>query len=282
MKKTLLYILLTLTVNAVAAQTVYRTTFQKGSQYMKQLAMSSDEIFYRGEQVLNINAKSTLYRLYTVNDTSGDTYFIKISTKKVTDTMKSMGLQTTYSSEIPFDTTSFIARSLNRLIGKETNVVVNKSNVIESTSNNYLPNKSDSLLTFISMLPDNLITGNQFELIAKLPIDDLLKKKNKWTDSILTTYGKEIIHYTIDRVSDSTSLVSFKGTAFKTYNYAENRTPVQYNFNTNITGTMMVNNRSAIITERYTKTASSGYESINGKVISIAKRSTILETVKKL
>jgi len=270
-------------LNAVNAQMVHRNVlFKQGDRYEKQVTNKSNMIMRRGGQTLNLDGSYTVSRSYVVNDTTAGAYSFTITTQKVTDTLKGMGQQLEYDSEKSSATGSLLEKTLKRLIGKSTDVVINKTGKITTVSDKFTLSQEDSLINLSSLLPDKFIVGNTLELIAGLPTSNLLKKGAKWTDSVLTTNGKEIIQYTINGVTDSTITIGFKGNGVKNHDYLKDKITIKDYSTSIITGYMIVDNNTSIVMKRFVKTDESGQQTINDISVSMEKKCTMIEIVKKL
>jgi len=283
MKKAPLCALFVLALNAVNAQVVHRNVlFKQRDLYEKMIANKSTMVMRRGEQTLNLDGSYTVSRSYMVNDTAAGTYSFTITTEKVTDTLKGMGEQMEYDSQKPSATGSLLEKTLKRLIGKSTDVVIDKTGKIIAVSNRFSLSQEDSLINLSSLLPGKFIVGNTLELIAGLPPSNSLKKGTKWNDTIQTTGGKEIIYYAIDGINDSTTTISFKGNGVKNHNYLKDKITIKDYSTSIITGYMIVDNNTSIVTKRFVKTDESGQQTINDISVSMEKKSTMIEIVKKL
>jgi len=252
-----------------------------GDRYRKTIYIRSNSITYRGRQTLAINRNSIVYKDYKVDDTLAGGISCEITIKKMADTIKAMGKQTGYSSDMPPDTSSFIQRALKSVTEKPARVNIDENEKISSVQNDYDLSPKDSVLSLSGLLPEKLIVGNTFELIASLPADRLLKKGAKWTDSVFTADTKGLMYYKVDNINDSVTTISFKGTEFKNYYNLQDTETAKYNLVTNISGKIVVDNNSAILKQRSTATATSGYEVINGVVVSFGKRTSVLEVVER-
>ena len=283
MKKSLpVCALFILALNAVDAQVVHHNVFFKqGDRYEKIVTNKSNMVMRRGDQTLNLDGSYAVSRSYVVNDTTAGAYHFTITTEKVADTLKGMGQQMEYNSEKPSATGSALEKTLKRLIGKSTGVVTDKTGKITAASNKFSLSQEDSLVNLSSLLSDKLIAGNTLDLIAGLPASNSLKKGSKWTDTILTIGGKEIIYYAIDGLNDSTTTISFKGNGVKNHEYVKDRTIFKDHSTSVITGYMIVNNNTSIVTKRLIKTDESGQQTINGASVSTEKKRDIIEIVKK-
>lgn len=283
MKKLPLLALFILALNTVNAQVIYRNVlFKQGDRYEKIVANKSNAVMQRGEQTLILDGSFTVSRSYVVNDTTTGAYSFTITTEKVTDTLKGMGQQMEYDSEKPSAAGSVLEKTLKKLIGKSTDVVTDKTGKIITVSNKFSLSQEDSLINLSSLLPGKFIVGNTFELIAGLPASSPLKRGTKWTDSVLTTGGKEIIQYTINGVTDSTITIDFKGNGVKVHDYVKDRIVIKDYSTSVINGYMIVDNNTSIVTKRFVKTDESGRQTINGISVSTEKKSTVIEIVKKL
>ncbi|RYU89622.1 hypothetical protein EWM62_15020 [Mucilaginibacter terrigena] len=275
MKKHLLLFIILFTATTCFAQTVLKN----GDKHTKKIYIRSNTVFQQGKRAVNIKSNSFVSRGYTAEQVSDNIFSFKITTDKITDTVKTDKQQINYSSDKAIDTSSFIEKSLNDVRKKILNVISDKSGILTVAFRTYLQNKNDSLLAFSGLLPDQLIVGNPIDLIVKLPYGYSLTKGTQWKSTIATVYGKQVLTFTVESTGPATSIISFKGGESKNYDNQQSKLPIRCYFNTNISGKMRVDNKSLIVKERNIKTASSGYQSINGVVFTVAKRSSISEIV---
>jgi hypothetical protein len=118
-------------------------------------------------------------------------------------------------------------------------------------------------------------------LTTRCATGGLYRKGASWTDSVFTTNSKEVLHYIVESITDTATVVNFTGISAKKYDFVQNQMPFKYYFFTNINGKMSIDNHSGIITARLTKTATTGRGSINGVFVAVKKRRSVWEVVNK-
>lgn len=273
MKKTFLALIIVLTGSVCNAQAL----FKDGDKYLRTVSVKTNTVLQQGNRSIDINTSSSVNRGYSVDKVAANMYKFIITTNKIADTVKTAKEQIKYSSDKMVDASSFIEKSLNDIKGKFISVVVGENGILVATSRIYPANKNDSLLAFSGLLPDQLIAGNTIDLIANIPRGYALTPGAKWTSIVATLYGKQTLSFTVISTGNGTSILSFKGTEERRYDNGQQAMPITCYFATNISGKMKVDNKSLVIKERYTKTATSGYQSINRVVFAVAKRSSIAE-----
>ena len=273
MKKTFLAFIIVFISGVSNAQGL----FKNGDKYIRTISVKTNTVLQQGNRSIDINTSSSVNRGYSVDKIAANMYKFIITTNKIADTVKTAKEQIKYSSDNMVDAGSFIEKSLNEVKGKFISIVVGENGILVATSRIYPANKNDSLLAFSGLLPDQLIAGNTIDLIANVPPGYALTPGTKWTSIVTTIYGKQVLTYTVLSTGNGTSILSFKGTEERRYDNGQQAMPITCYFATNLSGKMKVDNKSLVIKERYTKTATSGYQSINRVVFAVAKRSSIAE-----
>lgn len=264
------------------AQTAHRSAlFKLGDKYQNLVYTKSNTTLQRGVQTIDLKVNLSVTRSYLVIDTPANAYTFKIITEKITDTLKGAGQQMEYDSDKPIDQNSTLEKIMKRMIGKPTEVLIDKTGKIIMISKKYFLSHYDSLMVSSGLLYERLIAGNIVELVSTRPVLTKFKKGDKWTDTLMTTEGKDFIHYTVDFVTDSTATVNFKGSGLKDYAYSKNQISIKDHFSSIIEGYLIVDINTNIIKKRFTKTDSYGYESINGVSFSTQRKQETVEIIKK-
>ncbi|MEO8884652.1 MAG: DUF6263 family protein [Mucilaginibacter sp.] len=252
------------------AQTVQRIfTFEKGDNYQKRTFLNSTFIIQRGAKALTVTSSSSVYKTYKVTDVSDKAYTFKVSIPKMDVVITAAGASMHFDSEKDIDTTSKIETALKYMVGKHSDVLVDRTGIILSDDDFSDKLANDTLLSFAGIQPESFIKGSQFNVIPNFVVKRGIKKGYKWKDTATFSRQKMTTRFWIDQVTPTNTIIKFK--SFVTGDLV----------NSNSTGTYIVDNKSGILVQRLIQSISTGYQILNGVVYSTTRRISLSEDCAK-
>lgn len=128
--KYVLFILL-LTVDCANAQSTF-FKFNKADEFLKQTQANLNSTLQNGDQTLDLETYLAVTELYTVEEVSDSGYVFVVTTKKIVDSISTLGLQANYNSEMLSDTNSVSEKTLKDIVKRKTRIRVNRNGIISS------------------------------------------------------------------------------------------------------------------------------------------------------
>jgi len=238
-------------------------SFKTGDEFMRETSTRSSSLLQLGNVKIDISSSSVVSKSYRVTGADNDGCTFAVTTKKIIDTVNSGDKKMVFSSDDQPDASSKIAVALNYIIGKPSNVNVDKNGIISAVDATNPVLANDTLLTFTGINAEDYHAGERFILLSGIVANGNLKEGFTWADSSSTASTHMNSNYTIYKITD----------AFITVQYATYITDPS--INTNITGVYMIDRQTGIIAKRIMKSVSNGYQLYNN-VLYAAARSTAL------
>lgn len=260
-----------LSVTAVNAQTTKRVfTLKTGDKYLKQTSVVSSSILQRGDVRVTIGSSSTVAKSYQVTKVDTAEFAFNIATRKVMDTVELGDKQLAFSSAKKLDTAEKMANILQNLLGKPTEISVDKNGIIASLKT--APRTTDdTVLDFAGIHPEEYTPGTKFGLLTSIKVDGALKRNYSWTDTAeLTGGGNVITKFSVAGHTSSSTIIKFASIG------------KQRSENSNSTGEYVIDNETGIIKQRVIQTVSTGYTVYKNKVFAATRRTALSESCYKV
>lgn len=218
-----------------------QSAFNKGDQFQKETFSNTNCLIKHAGSNIKIEIGTFVSQLYSLENISQDGYIFKVTTKKISDSIKSFGEKAYYNSEWLKDTSSVIEKAIKNVLDQTSLVLVDKKGIILSVKTDPIEYTSDSLLKILGFSPNSFILGSSIGFITNYNFNSLEGNRFSNMDSSTINDNKTVTSYHINSQTDSITSVIF------------NQNFQGRSISTNTNGVLLVNNATGMVMEKATK-----------------------------
>lgn len=263
--------MLVLATGIAYAQTANRDfNFKKGDEFYRQTATKSSCIIQMGKNQVHINSNSLVARAYDVSNVNNDGYTFTVTTKKITSSLDVDDKHMEFDSSVPVDQSSLIAKGLNYMIDKSTEISVDKRGVIATVEPPSVRFANDTLLAFTGIANEQYMVGNKFGLISDLLLRGQVDKNFTWGDTTVNGDIKTINKFWVQSQTSTAITIGFSSSS----------KGKMANINTN--GYYVLNNVTGVITQRTLQSVAVGYIFYKRNIYGSTRRWAVSESCYKI
>ena len=238
-------------------------TFKKGELYEKTTRINSNVNLQRYDKTYTLSSRASVTRNYNIANSTNDGFTIAVTTKRIIDTLSTMGTSMKYDSNKPIDTSSMIQKRLNTMIGKTSHISLGKRDTILAINHADLQMVNDTLLAFAG-LPGTLTEGGRIGLTVDYPGFATQSRGSTWEKSDKNTGLNS--KFKIKSRDNTTTTITFESSSN------------QPGSNSNTNGVLVAENTTGIILECHMRTTKIDQQMFNNVLYTASRNIAITET----
>lgn len=242
----------------------------KGDEYRITTVMSSSSAMKRGDKTLEMQSMSKLIKTYKVTEVTANGYNLAMSVTNVADTINAVGQKLAYNSNRAADPASAIETALSKMVGASTTLNLDKSGKVTQVDNIAKTKSNAEAASSAGVYYDNPTVGNILVLGANFKLPAGFAKGSTWKESTKVGDATVKTTYNVEETTATETKVAYMSEITQTGN------------NTNVSGALVLDNKSGIVVQRILKTDSKSNLSLDGKNFITAEKRIISEICEKV